>query len=81
MSCKLVDALKRTVRLPDFTMISYKTNYSYMLIVLLRGPFTTRTNSGVHILFHSLEGNKVGKSGASAFADTLRVNQSLKTLK
>ena len=32
-------------------------------------------------LFHSLEGNKVGKSGASALADTLRVNQSLKTLK
>ena len=33
------------------------------------------------ILEHSLEGNKAGNSGAFALADTLRVNQSLKTLK
>ena len=52
-----------------------------MLIVLLRGAFITCTNSGVHILFHSLDRNQVGKSGASALADSLRVNQSLKTLK
>ena len=32
-------------------------------------------------LFHSFEGNRAGKSGASALADSLRVNQSLKTLK
>ena len=44
-----------------------RTNYSYILIVLLRGPFNTRTNSGVHIpytqvnkrmrLFSKLQGN------------------------
>ena len=61
------------------TIINHLT--SYILIVMLRGPFTTCTNSGVHVLFHSLERNKVGKSGASALADSLRVNQSLKTLK
>ena len=39
------------VRLPYFTMISYtRANHSYILIVLLRGPFTTCTNSGVHLL-------------------------------
>ena len=32
-------------------------------------------------LFHSLGGNRVGDSGATALADVLRVNQSLKTLK
>jgi len=34
-----------------------RTNYSYILIVLLRGPFTTCTNSGVHVLsFTVLQG-------------------------
>ena len=32
-------------------------------------------------LFHSLEFNMMGDSGASALADALKVNQSLKTLK
>ena len=41
--------------------------------------FTTCTNS--HTIFHSLEHNTIGHSGASALADTLRVNQRLKTLK
>ena len=31
-------------------------------------------------LFHSLEGNAIGDSGATALSDALRVNQSLKTL-
>ena len=57
MSCKLIDALKRTVSavgsvcLMHFIMISCtRTNYSYMVIVLLQGPFTACTNSGVHVL-------------------------------
>jgi len=33
------------------------------------------------ISFHSLEGNKIGDSGASALADALRVNQSLTMLR
>ena len=36
-------------------------------------------NYGVCI--HSLEGNRIGHFGATALADTLRVNQNLKTLK
>ena len=32
-------------------------------------------------LFPSVEKNEIGDSGASALADVLRVNQSLKTLK
>ena len=32
-------------------------------------------------LFHSLEKNGIGDSGASALADALRVNQSLEILK
>ena len=32
-------------------------------------------------LFHSLEGNRIGDSGATALANALRVNQSLTTLK
>ena len=35
----------------------------------------------IYSLFHSLEENRVGELGASALADALRVNQSLKTLK
>ena len=31
--------------------------------------------------FHSLGGNKIEESGATALADALRVNQSLKALK
>ena len=32
-------------------------------------------------LFHSLESNGIGDKGATALADSLNVNQSLKTLK
>ena len=33
------------------------------------------------MVFYSLDGNEMGASGATALADALRVNQSLKTLK
>ena len=39
------------------------------------------TPSSLVIPLHSLEWNKIGDSGATALADCLRVNQSLKALK
>ena len=39
------------------------------------------TPSSLSIPFHSLERNKIEDSGATALADALRVNQSLKALK
>ena len=56
MSCKLIDVPEGNcqccgVRLLHFTVIGCtRTNCSYMLIVFLNGPFTTCTDSGVHIL-------------------------------
>ena len=38
-------------------------------------------NSFGLFLFHSLQSNRIGSEGASALADVLRVNKSLKTLK
>ena len=35
----------------------------------------------MYSLLYSLEGNGIGNSGATALADALRVNQSLKTLR
>ena len=32
------------------------------------------------LLFHSLSNNEIGSEGATALADALQVNQSLKTL-
>ena len=82
MSCKLIDALKRTfsaVGLGCLILQCTRTNYADCLVTC---PIHYLHLFGsTHTLFHSLEGNKVGKSGASALADTLRVNQSLKTLK
>ena len=85
MSCKLIDALKRTCSAVGlgcliFTMISCtRTNYADCLVAW---PIHYLHLFGsTHTFFHSLEGNKVGKSGASVLADSLRVNQSLKTLK
>ena len=33
------------------------------------------------LLFHSLSNNEIGSEGATALADALKVNKSLKTLK
>ena len=34
----------------------------------------------ITLLLHSLNNNEIGSEGATALADTLKVNQSLKTL-
>ena len=46
--------------------------------IIIREPFFTLTLS---TLFHSLIGNTIEDSGATALAEALRVNHSLETLK